>query len=73
MTPFSYPASGSAARAMCGADNVVSSAGSTSAMTELKALIRLRIYNTCSAYGTVTQHVVSTTYTTGELARAAEG
>ncbi len=42
-------------------------------MIELKALIRLRIYKTCSAYGTVTQHVVSTTYTTGELARAAEG
>jgi len=25
---------------------------------------RLRIYKTCLAYGTVTQHVVSTTYTT---------
>ena len=42
-------------------------------MTELKALIRLRIYKTCPAYGKVTQHVVSTAYTTGEFARAGEG
>lgn len=39
----------------------------------MKALIRLRIYKTCPAYGTVTQHVVRTTYTTDCVSKAAEG